>query len=166
MAQTCWASATAVRPARSIPTERALYNWSTRVREDLKPGERVLDLRAVTRSAAIFVGLVVAPIAARMAALSWGYAAGAAFAGMVLGFLVGIIAGKVLFPAPRGQAVVVRWGGSSLPITLKASLCGGGVMAIGIAVAALFLGGITAAGPPLIVGVIVAACVGCCAALL
>lgn len=144
----------------------ALYGWSSFLIHDLQPGERVLDLRAVARSAAIFVGVVAAPIGARMAGLSWGLAAGAAVVAAIVGFVVGTVAGRLLFPAPPGEAVVVRWGRPSLGIALKASVCSGVIVAAAIAVAAAPAGGIAAAGASLLVGVVIAVGVGCGAALL
>ena len=143
-----------------------VLGWSTHLIDDLKPGERVLDLRAVVRSAAILVGIIAAPIAARMGGLSWGLTAAGAAAAIVTGFILGTVVGRVVFPAPPGQAAIARWGRPSLGVALKASLCGGMPTAIGIALAATALGGFAAAGVSLAVGVVIAVAVGCSAALL
>lgn len=143
-----------------------LYGWSTPVIEDFKPGERVLDLRAVVRSAAIFVGIVATPIAARAANLSWGLTAAVTVAAVVAGVIVGGIVGRVIFPAPAGQAVVVRWGRPSLGVALKASLSGGALVAIGIAIAVVAPTGVATASILVVVGIVVAVGVGSAAALL
>jgi hypothetical protein len=85
---------------------------------------------------------------------------------MVAGFVLGTVVGRVVFRAPPGQAVIARWGRPSLGVALKASLSGGVLVAIGIALATTASSGMAAAGMLLALGTAVAVAVGCAAALL
>ena len=78
-----------------------------------------LDLRAVCRSGGMFSGLVAAPLAAGLSDCGWTWCVLAAAGTAVAGFTVATTVGRVVFPAPSGQAVVARAGPAA-----PASRCG------------------------------------------
>jgi hypothetical protein len=71
--------------------------------DGLQPGDRILDLRAVSRSGGMFTGLTVAPLAAGLFGWWWGWCVLAAVGAAVAGFAVADAVGRVVFPAPPGQ---------------------------------------------------------------
>jgi hypothetical protein len=136
------------------------------VNDGLQPGDRVLDLRAVCRSGGIFVGLITAPVAAGVSGWWWGWCILVALGAAVASFVVGGIVGRLVFPAPHGQAVVTRVGPAALGIALRASLAGGLLVAVMCAVLAFLGAGGVWAVITLVVGVGVSVGAGCLAALL
>jgi hypothetical protein len=137
-----------------------------RVDGELQPGDRVIDLRGLTRASAIFAGLAAAPTAARLADWAWGWCGLAAAVGAVAGFTIGGTVGRLVFPSSAGQAVVTRVGVASLGIALRASLCGGISVAVLFGLAVLIWGSVTAAGAVALIAIVVGAVMGCLAALL
>jgi hypothetical protein len=131
----------------------------------LQPGDRVLDLRAVARSAGLFAGLFAAPVAAGLSGQWWVWCVLAAVTAAVVGLLAAGVVSRVAFPAPPGQAVVTRVGPASLAVALRASMMGGSLVSIACAVAALVGAGGIPASASLLAGLGAAAGVGCLAAL-
>lgn len=137
------------------------------MRSGFEPGDRVIDLRAVTRSAGLISGLITTPLAAWLAAWSWGGCALALLVGAGTGLIIGVIAGRIGIRTPPDHTLVTRPGVPALKLTLQASLWGS--LAVGglVAVASLLgPGGMVAAGISITVGVAIGVGVGCLSALL
>jgi hypothetical protein len=126
--------------------------------EGLKTGERVLDLRAVSRSGGMFVGLLVAPMVANASGLWWGWCVLSAIAAAAAGFIVAGAIGRRVFLAAPGHTVVTRVGPSALGVALRASIAGGSVVAMACAVVAYFGAGTVWSGIAFLAGI--AVCVG------
>src|SRR5262245_25686563 len=133
--------------------------------ESLQPGDRVLDLRAVSRSGGVFVGLVAAPLATALSGWWWVWCVTAALAGVITGLVLAGITARVVFPAPPGQAVVTRVGPAALGMALWASMSGGVFVAVTCAIAAFLGAGGVPAAVTLFVGLGISAGAGCLAAL-
>jgi hypothetical protein len=125
-----------------------------------------MDLRAVSRSGGLFVGLIAAPLAAVLSDWWWGWCLPVALGAAIAGFVLAGAIGRVLFPAPPGQTTVVRVSPAALSVALRASVAGGFVVALVCAVAAYFGAGGVPAAVTLVVGVGASIGVGCLAALL
>lgn len=134
--------------------------------DDLKPGDRVIDLRALTRSAGLFTGMAASPIAAWFAGWSAGGCLLATVLGAGIGVILGVTAAWVTLRAPAGQTVVARVGAGSLGVAIRASLSGGLIVATSAAVAAFVGFGASAAGVVLLAGFGVAVAVGVLGALM
>jgi hypothetical protein len=131
----------------------------------LKPGDRVIDLRAVTRSGGMFAGLVVAPVTAGLSGWWWVWCVSAGIVCAIGGFFVGGVVGRVVFRAPPGQAVIAPIGPGALGVGLRASVAGGLlVCVVGAVVAFVGAGGFVAV-VALLAGLGVSVAVGCLAAL-
>lgn len=77
---------------------------------------------ALARAAGMSSGSIVSAIAVWIVSHSAAYTAIALVVGFVAGDRLGRMIGRCLFPAPKGQTVVVRKGRRSLPVTLRAAL--------------------------------------------
>jgi hypothetical protein len=132
----------------------------------LQPGDRVLDLRAATRSGGTFVGLVAAPLATGLSGYWWVWCVVAAVGMAVVGFVVAGVVAKILFPAPPGQVLVIRVGPTALAVALRASVAGGALVALACAIAAFVGAGAVPALITLLIGIGISVVVGCLGALL
>jgi hypothetical protein len=133
--------------------------------DNLKPGTRVLDLRAVCRSGGMFAGLITAPLVAGLSGWSWTWCAIAAVVTAAAGFIVAGVIGRIAFPAPHGQVLVTPVGAAALGIAVSASLAGGAPIALACTIAAFVGSGATGPAITLLIGIAVSAGVGCLAAL-
>ena len=88
----------------------------------LQPGDRVVELAALSRSAGGFSGLISIAIIVFFGLGSWTFTAAGALAGAVGGYIVGSVVGILLFPSPDGQVFIVKHGPESLASSLKAAL--------------------------------------------
>jgi hypothetical protein len=113
----------------------------------------------------MFAGLGVAPVAAGLSGWWWGWCVLAAVGGATAGLVVGGGVGRVLFPAPPGQAVVAPVGPAALGVALRASVAGGFIVCVGGAITAFVGAGGLAAVVVLLVGLGVSVGAGCLAAL-
>jgi hypothetical protein len=134
-------------------------------REGLEPGDRVLDLHAVTRSGGMFAGLVVAPIAAAFVGRAWWECLIVAIAFAVVGFIVGGLVGRAAFRTPPGQTVVIKAGASAIGIAMRASLFGGFFVSAAGAIAAFCGAGLGEAAIALFAGLCVSSGTGWLAAI-
>lgn len=108
---------------------------------NLVSGERVVDLAASLRFAALVSGGISCAAALWILRQSVLWSLSALFVGGMAGFLIGVVAGRLVFPSSPGQVVVVKVGSGSLGATLRAGLLG-----------AIAAGVITAAGPAAVLG--------------
>jgi len=104
----------------------------------INPGERVVVLAYAARTAAIMSGMAAGLVSTwivrhKPALLLFGLVGGA-----IIGWVVGMLIGGLLFPSSAGNMTVARVGPSSLPLTLKgnlvASLISGSAACIPIAI--------------------------------
>jgi hypothetical protein len=112
------------------------------------------------------VGLINAPLAAGVSEWWWGWCVLVALGAAVAGFVVGGLVGRMVFPAPPGQAVITRVGPAALGVAIRASVAGGLLSAVACAVVAFLGAGGIWAVITLVVGVGVSVGAGCLAALL
>jgi hypothetical protein len=124
-----------------------------------------MDLRAVSRSGGMLVGLIAAPLAAGLAGWWWGWCLLAAVGASAAGFVVAGVVGRAMFPAPLGQAVIARAGPAALGVALRASVAGGLIPTVVCVVAALIGAGALPAVVTLLAGIGVSAGAGFFAAL-
>lgn len=68
--------------------------------DGLKSGDRVLDLRAVTRAGGMFAGLVSASVATALLGWEWPWCVSTAVGCAVTGYVTATGVGRSVFPAP------------------------------------------------------------------
>ena len=88
------------------------------------PGDRVVDLAATLRSAALVSGGISCAVSLWIIRQSMWWSAVALAAGAVAGLGIGVVLAPRVFPATAGHVVVVKVGPGSLAATLKAGLPG------------------------------------------
>lgn len=110
--------------------------------QGLTPGDRVVELAGLVRSAAIISGSVTGAWVVWLIKTNWLVSLGALFAGATIGFVVAQIVARMLYRTADGQTVVVRVGGASLTSTIPAGLAGGVPTAVLVAGLALLLPGV------------------------
>lgn len=103
--------------------------------EGLNAGDKVVALAAAARTAAIAAGAVSGAIAMwiarhRLALSCLGFLAGA-----FLGWILGGLAAKLVFPGTAGHVVIAKTGPSALPMTITGNLTA--TLVTGLAVAVL-----------------------------
>ncbi len=106
--------------------------------QGLNPGDRVVELAALTISTAVATGAVASAWILWLLKKSWVISAGALIAGGIIGFLVGQLVGLFLYRT-GGNTTVVKVGSASLPSTSPAGLAGGVVTAIVLGVLAFLI---------------------------
>lgn len=90
----------------------------------IAPGDRVVDLVASLRFAALITGAIACGVSLWAIKRSVLWALAALVLGGIGGFCSGLVLGLLMFRAPSGQAVVVKLGPGALAETLKANLIG------------------------------------------
>lgn len=90
----------------------------------LAPGDRVVDLAASLRAAALVAGASACAVSVWVLKRSVLWALAALILGAIGGFGVGFVLGLVTFRAAPGQALVVKLGPGALAQVLKANLIG------------------------------------------
>ncbi|MBI2491182.1 MAG: hypothetical protein HYV94_03635 [Candidatus Rokubacteria bacterium] len=104
--------------------------------QGLRPGDRVIDLAGLVRSAALGTGAVSAAWGAWLVRGSWLTSLAALLIGAGLGYIVAEVVSRVLYR--RGDnTTVVKVGLGSLGSTIPAGLAGGLATAIIVALVAL-----------------------------
>jgi len=93
----------------------------------ISSGDRVVDLAASLRFAALVAGAIACAVSLWVIKKNILWALGALVLGGIGSFCIGMVLGRVIFRAPSGQAVVVKLGPGTLAQTLKANLIGAGV---------------------------------------
>jgi hypothetical protein len=108
--------------------------------QGLNPGDRVVDLAGLVRSAALSTGAVSAAWVVWLVRGSWFTSLAALLIGAAVGFLVAEIVSRARYR--RGEnTMVVKVGRDSLGATLAAGLAGGVTTAIVVGCAAVLLFG-------------------------
>jgi len=90
--------------------------------EGLNPGDKVVALAAAATTAAVVAGAISGVIAVWLTKHNALASFGGFIVGAFLGRIAGTLIGWVLFPASGGNVIVVKWGPSSLPLTLKGNI--------------------------------------------
>ena len=100
----------------------------------LQPGERVVELAAVSVSTGVVAGALEGAWAGWLVGGSWMNAVAGFFAGAAVGYAMGWLVARHFYRPGDGNTMVVRVGRGSLPATLRAGLFGGilGAMAAGV----------------------------------
>jgi hypothetical protein len=88
------------------------------------PGDRVVDLAASLRFAALVSGGISCAVSLWIIKQSVYWSAAALVVGAIAGLCIGLVLGPLIIPAVAGNVVVVRVGSESLAATLKAGLIG------------------------------------------
>src|SRR4051812_29074037 len=88
--------------------------------DQLNPGDRVVELAALAKSAAVVAGALTAAVGAWLAGRPWPTSLGVLVCGGLLGVVIGLVVGRVLYRTADGQTSVVRVGRVALPVALPA----------------------------------------------
>jgi hypothetical protein len=107
----------------------------------LNPGDKVVVLDGAARSAALISGAVTGAIAGWIGKRTLTYSGIAFIVGAFLGWAIGSMVGRFLFPARDGNVVVAKWGRGSLPLTLKGSIIASVTSAFAVCVLAVLIVG-------------------------
>lgn len=118
--------------------------------EGFKPGDRVVELAALTSSTALATGAVSGAWVTWMIRREWPASIGAFFAGAALGYLTARIVGRALYRTADGNTTIVSVGSASLAATIPAGLAGGIPTALLVAGLAVTVFGANDQGPLLL----------------
>lgn len=109
--------------------------------QGLNPGDRVVELAALLRSAAVATGALAGAWLLWVLKKSWVASLGALAGGAALGFVVGHVLARILYRTAEGNTTIVKVGSASLPSTLPAGLAGGAATAAIVGLLALLIFG-------------------------
>ena len=98
--------------------------------EGLTSGDKVIVLAPLAAISSLIAGAVAGGIAGWIAKHSMAISATAFFVGGLIGWFLGAVAGNIMFPEQNGNIMVVKWGPSALPWTLKGNIIASLVTAI------------------------------------
>ncbi|MBF0520723.1 MAG: hypothetical protein HQK92_13500 [Nitrospirae bacterium] len=101
--------------------------------QDIVSGDRVVDLAASLKGAALFAGAASCAVALWIIKRSVVWSVAAIVVGGIAGLCIGFALSPSLFPAPSGQVVVVKFGPGAWASLMKATLTGAVVSGIVIA---------------------------------
>lgn len=118
--------------------------------DGLRPGERVVELAAVSVAAALVSGGTAGAWIGWILRQGWTDLALGCVAGAALGYGLGRMVARHFYRGDDGLTSVVRVGPQSLPATLRAGLTGGLLAATGIGVAAFLVPGAVAQAVPIL----------------
>ena len=88
----------------------------------LNSGDRVIALAAAAQTAAIVAGAASGAIAMWIARHKVGFSTLGLLGGAVIGWIVGMLVGKIIFPATSGNVVITKVGAGSLSMTLRGNV--------------------------------------------
>ncbi len=101
----------------------------------LQPGDRVVDLVALSRTTGLVVGLAVSALSSWRSYLRVSLGLAVVLIACLGGLFVGHGVGHLLFPSPDQNVFIVKTGPAALPFTLRATLVVGAVLTLLILVA-------------------------------
>lgn len=136
---------------------------------ELQPGERVIELAASVRTASLVAGIASGAITGWVSQHNIAISAITALGGGVVGYIIGVCIGRIIFPATLGNVAVVKIGISSLPLTIKGGISGAIIASILVSVfACLIIGNPIMPGvwPSLTAGIIIGIVFPCLLSLL
>lgn len=116
----------------------------------LKPGERVVELAAISVAAAVLAGAAAGAWIGWILRQGWIEPALGCVAGAALGYGLGQLVARHFYRTDDGLTSVVRVGKGSLPATLRAGLMGGVPAALAIGVLAFLVPGAMAQALPIL----------------
>ena len=90
--------------------------------EGLNPGDKVVALASAATTAGLVGGAVAGGIAGWIVKHKMVASVSMFFTGAFLGWVIGTMVGKAVFPAQAGNVMIAKWGPSSLPLTLKGNI--------------------------------------------
>lgn len=136
-----------------------------------KPGERVIELAAVSVTAALVAGAAAGACVGWILKQGWMESALGCVAGAALGYGLGQLVARHFYRTDDGLTSVIRVGRGSLPATLRAGLMGGILAAVAIGVLAFLVPGampqaLPILGAALACGVVLGAGFACLSSLL
>lgn len=102
---------------------------------ELKPGDTVIALAGAAITSASLAGGISGAISAWLTANSALALLAGVVGGAAIGWCMGALVGRILFPASSGNTVVVKKGPAALPPTLKGNV--GASLAASLAVSGL-----------------------------
>lgn len=105
----------------------------------LNSGDRVIALAAAAQTAAIMAGAVSGAVAMWIARHKAGFSTVAFFGGAVMGWIIGTLVGKIIFPATSGNVVITKVGVGSLPMTLRGNVVAALLSGLAVSVLIAFL---------------------------
>ena len=106
---------------------------------ELQRGDRVIVLAVVVRNASLFAGVAAGGLAGWLSQHKAGISAVAALGGGVVGFIIGMIMSRIIFPATSGNVVIAKVGMSSLALTLKGGITCAVIVSVLVSVLVSFL---------------------------
>ncbi len=92
------------------------------MQEGLNPGDKTIALAAAATTAAIVAGAVTGAVAAWLTKHKALASIVGLVGGVAIGWCIGTLAGRLLFPASSGNTMIAKWGPASLPLTLKGNV--------------------------------------------
>ena len=107
--------------------------------QGLNPGDRVVELAALTVSAAVATGAVAGAWIVWLIKKSWLASAGSLIAGAIVGFAAGQLVARLLDRTAAGNTSIVKVGSASLSATITAGLAGGITTAMAVGLLALLI---------------------------
>ena len=100
---------------------------------NIVPGDRVVDLAASLRFAALVAGAISCAVALWIIKQNVLWSIAALVVGGIAGFCIGLALGTLLFPTAQGQVAVVKLGPGAVTETLKVNLIGAVVSGLVVA---------------------------------
>jgi len=102
--------------------------------QNILSGDRVVDLAASLRFAALVAGAISCAVALWLIKQNVLWSIAALVVGGIAGLCIGLVLGPLIFSAAPGQAAVVKLGPGALGETLKGTLIGGVISGLVVAV--------------------------------
>jgi hypothetical protein len=92
------------------------------MQEGLNPGDKVIALAAAATTAAVVAGAVTGTVAAWLTKHKALTSIAGLIGGVAIGWCIGELVGRLLFPASSGNKMIAKWGSAALPLTLKGNI--------------------------------------------
>jgi len=102
----------------------------------LQSGDRVIELAASVRTASLVAGIAAGAITGWLLQHEIVLSAITALGGGVVGYITGMLIGRIVFPATSDNIVVAKAGVASLPLTLKGGIPGAIIASVLVSVLA------------------------------
>lgn len=90
--------------------------------EGLNAGDKVIALAAAASTAAIVAGGVAGAVALWLTKHKLLLSFGGLLGGAILGWIIGNMVGRIIFPSSEGTVMIAKWGAQSLPLTIKGNV--------------------------------------------
>lgn len=90
--------------------------------EGLNPGDKVVALAATARAAAFLTGMITGGMSGWIVKHKFIITGAFVIGGAIIGWVTGIVVGKILFPSQAGHVRIMKTGLSSIPATIKGNI--------------------------------------------